>query len=102
MWTGVVWREAGNFGPGGKLEPRQSLGSHTFPHEPEVGFVIEIDDEQYQVTELSRVLPRPPDEFETVVTVARTRSTLYQWARSSAISKRSADHTRSRNASPTS
>jgi len=34
------------------LEPRQSLGTHTFPHEPEVGFVLEIDDEQYQVTEV--------------------------------------------------
>ena len=52
MWTGVVWREAGNFGPGGMLEPKQSLGSHTFPHEPEVGFVLEIDDEQYEVTEV--------------------------------------------------
>jgi hypothetical protein len=52
MWTGVVWREAGNYGPGGMFEARQNLGSHTFPHDPEVGFVLEINDEQYQVTEV--------------------------------------------------
>jgi hypothetical protein len=50
MWTGVVWLEAGNYGPGGAFEPRQHLGTHTFAHEPEVGFVVEINDEEYRVT----------------------------------------------------
>jgi hypothetical protein len=50
MWTGVVWREAGNYGPGGTFEPRKNLGRHTIPHDPEIGFVIEIDGEQYEVT----------------------------------------------------
>jgi hypothetical protein len=48
-WRGVVWREAGTYGPGGMFEPQQNLGTHTFPNEPEVGWVLEINDEQYQV-----------------------------------------------------
>ena len=52
MWTGVVWREAGDYGPEGTSEPRKNLGRHTFPHDPEVGFVIEIDGEQYEVTSI--------------------------------------------------
>jgi hypothetical protein len=49
MWTGVVWREAGNYGPGRMFEPRKNLGRHTFPHAPEVGFVVEIVGERYHV-----------------------------------------------------
>jgi hypothetical protein len=38
--------------PGGTFEPRKNLGRHAFPHDPEVGFMIEIDGEQYDVTEV--------------------------------------------------
>jgi hypothetical protein len=37
---------------GGTFEPRKNLGRHAFPHDPEVGFMIEIDGEQYDVTEV--------------------------------------------------
>jgi hypothetical protein len=50
MWTGVVWREAGHYGPEGTCEPRKNLGLHTFSHDPEVGFVVEINGEEYRVT----------------------------------------------------
>jgi hypothetical protein len=58
------------------LEPRQSLGSHTFPHEPEVGFVIEIDDEQYEVTEvyLGSCHVRPTNLKRFVTVAARAAS----------------------------
>ena len=52
MWTGVVWREAGNYGPRGSFELRENLGRHTFPHDPEVGFVIDINGEKYEVTSI--------------------------------------------------
>jgi hypothetical protein len=48
-WTGVVWREAGNYGPGGMFESQQNLGRHAFGVQPEVGDSLEIGGEEYRV-----------------------------------------------------
>jgi hypothetical protein len=45
-WTGFVWSLAPL---GGYEAPQQELGHQTFPDEPEVGSVLEIDGERYQV-----------------------------------------------------
>lgn len=49
-WSGVVWREAGNYGPMGMRSSREDLGRHTFPDPPEVGMILEIRGEDYRVT----------------------------------------------------
>lgn len=48
-WSGVVWREAGNYGALGGFDPQKDLGRHTFPNKPEVGMILEIRGEDYQV-----------------------------------------------------
>jgi hypothetical protein len=65
-WTGVGWRDAGNYGPGGMFEAQRDLGRYIFPEQPEVGFVIVINGEQYEVTYIElgfcRVRPVKDDE----------------------------------------
>ena len=51
-WTGVVWREAGNYGPIGGWQAQKDLGRHTFPSPPEPGMVLEVRGEDYQVVSL--------------------------------------------------
>jgi hypothetical protein len=53
-WTGIVWREAGAYGPGGTFVPQVRLGSHTLPTEPAVGDVVEIDGKEYLVVSVVR------------------------------------------------
>jgi hypothetical protein len=52
-WTGVVWREAGPYGPDGIFVPQVRLGRYTFPIEPEVGRTLEIDGEKYRVVSVA-------------------------------------------------
>jgi hypothetical protein len=48
-WTGVVWREAGPYGPDGIFVQQMRLGRHTFPVEPSVGAIVTIGSEEYRV-----------------------------------------------------
>jgi hypothetical protein len=48
-WTGVVWREAGTYGPGGTFEQQVQLGRHSFPVKPAVGAILKIGSEEYRV-----------------------------------------------------
>lgn len=48
-WRGVVWREAGAYGPLGGFVPQKDLGTWTFDNPPEVGMILEVGDEEYQV-----------------------------------------------------
>lgn len=52
-WTGVVWREAGPYGPGGIFVQQMRLGPHTFPAAPEVGRIIQIDGKDYRVVSVA-------------------------------------------------
>lgn len=52
-WKGLVWLEAGNYGPGGIWQAQKKLGEFTFPNVPDVGMVLEIRGEDYQVVESS-------------------------------------------------
>jgi len=51
-WTGVVWREAGTYGPGPFVQ-QVRLGRYTFPVTPEVGRTLEIDGEKYRVVSVA-------------------------------------------------
>ncbi len=48
-WRGVVWREAGNYGPLSGFSPQEGLGTFTFPNPPEVGMILQLKDEDYKV-----------------------------------------------------
>jgi hypothetical protein len=52
-WTGVVWREAGPYGPGGIFVQQMRLGRHTFPVKPAVGATLKIGDEEYRVVSVA-------------------------------------------------
>jgi hypothetical protein len=52
-WTGVVWREAGTYGPDGAFVQQVRLGRYTFPMTPEVGRTLEIDGEKYHVVSVA-------------------------------------------------
>jgi hypothetical protein len=52
-WTGVVWREAGIYGPDGTFVQQVRLGRYTFPVTPEVGRTLEIDGEKYGVVSVA-------------------------------------------------
>ncbi len=48
-WRGVVWREAGGYGPLGGFEAQKNLGTFTFPNHPEEGMILELRGEDYKV-----------------------------------------------------
>jgi hypothetical protein len=52
-WTGVVWREAGIYGPDGIFVQQVRLGRYTFPVTPEVGRTLEIDGKKYGVVSVA-------------------------------------------------
>jgi hypothetical protein len=52
-WTGVVWREAGPYGPDGIFVQQMRLGRHTFPVTPAVGAIVTIGDEEYRVVSVA-------------------------------------------------
>jgi hypothetical protein len=52
-WTGVVWREAGPYGPDGIFVQQMRMGRYTFPAAPEVGCTLEIDGEKYRVVSVA-------------------------------------------------
>ena len=50
-WTGVIWHEAGTYGPGGAFQPQKDLGRRTLPVEPEFGMILDLDGTEWQVVE---------------------------------------------------
>lgn len=52
-WAGVVWREAGPYGPGGTFVPQVRLGRYSLPVKPEAGNTLEVDDEKYWVVSVA-------------------------------------------------
>jgi hypothetical protein len=52
-WTGVVWREAGTYGPDSAFVQQMRLGRYAFPVPPEVGRTLEIDGEKYWVVSVA-------------------------------------------------
>jgi len=51
-WTGVVWREAGPYGPDGIFVQQMRLGLLTFPLAPAVGAIVKISDQEYRVVSI--------------------------------------------------
>ena len=51
-WTGVVWREAGPYGPDGIFVQQMRLGLLTFPVAPGVGGIVTIGDQEYRVASI--------------------------------------------------
>jgi hypothetical protein len=51
-WAGVIWREAGHYGPEGGFVARQHLGRHTLAVMPQVGMKIRLNGHDYYVTKL--------------------------------------------------
>ena len=48
-WTGLVWREAGPYGPDGIFVQQTRLGRLTFPVAPAVGAIVKIGDQENRV-----------------------------------------------------
>jgi hypothetical protein len=48
-WIGVVWCEAGNYGPGGGFVAQQELGRPTYPSLPQPGQLIELHGQEWEV-----------------------------------------------------
>src|SRR5690349_5085904 len=53
IWTGVVWREAGPYGPGGIFVQQMRLGRYTLSAKPEVGRTLGIDGQKYRVVSVA-------------------------------------------------
>jgi hypothetical protein len=51
-WTGVVWRDAGPYGPDGIFVQQTRLGRVTFPVAPAVGAIVKIGDQEYRVVSI--------------------------------------------------
>jgi len=51
-WTGVVWRDAGPYGPDGIFVQQMRLGRVTFPVAPAVGAIVKIGDQEYRVVSI--------------------------------------------------
>jgi hypothetical protein len=60
-WKGPVWREAGNYGAVGGFVPRQDLGTHTFPSQPETGQIVQVWGQEWIVVsqELGYIVVKP-------------------------------------------
>lgn len=45
-----VWREAGNYGPGGRFEAQKNLGRHVFNNDPRPGQQVTINGQNWLVS----------------------------------------------------
>ena len=48
-YRSVIWHEAGSYGAVGGFVPQRHLGTFTLPNRPEVGMILEVRGEDYQV-----------------------------------------------------